>query len=156
MRFESQKESILVQNVCPSRTKPHQIISREAVKDIEALKSTTPGLQSQFWHHFLSVRKQPIFSPVKWQCPIHIVLSGQNNDSQSAAEPSQTAGLATSLQTMSLYYLLLLQQEARWEGTSCFLSFPRTDLLWLIWKPSPTKKMNLSKVQPTLHLIISR
>ena len=72
--------------------------------------------------------------------------------SSESGRPSQTAGLVTSQQTMSLYYLLLLQQEARWEGTSCLLRFPRTDLLWPIWKPSPTRKMKLSKVQPTLHL----
>lgn len=58
--FENQEGKASIQKyLCPSRTRPHKLSGREAVKDVEALESARPGLQSQLWHQ-LSVSEQVI------------------------------------------------------------------------------------------------
>lgn len=139
-------------NICPSRTKPHKVSSREAVKD-------TRGFEiSHTWAPISTLT--PVFC--QWESSLcflicemvmprpHSMIQGRSmmvkvQQSSESGRLSQTSGLVIRQQIISLYYQPLLQQKARWEGTSCLLSFPRRmDLLWPIRKPSSTRKMNPS------------
>ena len=139
-------------NICPSRTKPHKVSSREAVKNTRGFEishtwAPIPTRTPDFcqWESSLCFLICEMVMPSP-----HSMIQGRSmtvkvQQSSESGRLSQTSGLVIRQQIMSLFYQPLLQQKARWEGTSCLLSFPRRmDLLWPIRKPSPTRKMNPS------------